>query len=805
MFGWLWGKLIPLLKPEADENTSTDERVENATAQETNPLRTHSTACAVLDRADSDVNLYKSLKSEAEKFLFDDNVDDAMLRFRSLLAAAKEGLYSMDPLTARMGLAVCMMKARWWRDAMDQLCLFQVDQNEMVAFLSAQCCQELDNVQLAVMYAKQCLGLLEGKGNRGPAYISALCVTAELSLQSNDFGSAAQFFRTAKLLCEQDDWKHSFAVRVRKGLLLCLEHFGNDSATKGDHRGALYCFRDYEKLVVKTNVREYCWLLHVLSISYSAVDDMENAIECRSKDVSLTAMNFGTTNVDYATSVNNLGFLLYKVGRFAKAIPFFEEALAIRNQALEKNHVDTRLAADNLEMAHLAWKYGRGRPHIVSVFHQCESCEKIRTDLFLCSGCKRAFYCDQICQSAHWESHKSACRAARNFVVKVSVPYGYSTTPEMFSCMSMLEFQKKLMSDYQLHNGFEELKIFDLNDEAVQALFDCEDLNLIGNQSFRDGDHKAALSFYVSAAESWWKYFSSGVKFFGIPFAFSECVGNISACEFEAGNFEDVIELCSSVLKVWGNHEKIRFRRAMSYEKLGLKAKALHDFRLHLDLEPENVSTLEAINRLWSSIYKDKPAKACGDLKCAHCAKPAVLKCSECLFTRYCCEDCQMSDWKRHRVVCKETRKLRMQEKSRTQSGRYSVPSISESGMVSCSSAGADGSWFYGLKEKRVYGRLRDSYRLRRSDVLEWKREILLSFEFFLARAAQKRLLPEWWDDSHTQSCLEYASGCIEKPLKKADVIARNGYMSGEHFVLRSLSATVYGTSYFAPTVGAAY
>lgn len=39
----------------------------------------------------------------------------------------------------------------------------------------------------------------------------------------------------------------------------------------------------------------------------------------------------------------------------------------------------------------------------------CNNCEKVDSELKVCSRCRKAFYCDATCQKAHYPKHKVEC------------------------------------------------------------------------------------------------------------------------------------------------------------------------------------------------------------------------------------------------------------------------------------------------------------------------------------------------------------------------------------------------------------
>jgi len=47
-----------------------------------------------------------------------------------------------------------------------------------------------------------------------------------------------------------------------------------------------------------------------------------------------------------------------------------------------------------------------------SAYYLCTYCKKSQPKLNTCSGCKRAYYCDRVCQKNHWKYHKDECKAA---------------------------------------------------------------------------------------------------------------------------------------------------------------------------------------------------------------------------------------------------------------------------------------------------------------------------------------------------------------------------------------------------------
>lgn len=70
------------------------------------------------------------------------------------------------------------------------------------------------------------------------------------------------------------------------------------------------------------------------------------------------------------------------------------------------------------------------------------------------------------------------------------------------------------------------------------------------------------------------------------------------------------------------------------------------------------------------------------------------------------------------------------------------------------------------------------------------------SYEGFLDLGAAKMLLPPYWSDENRRDCLNKSTSTIGEKLVKSDVVKKYGYESSETFVLRSISAAVYGTQY---------
>ena len=44
-----------------------------------------------------------------------------------------------------------------------------------------------------------------------------------------------------------------------------------------------------------------------------------------------------------------------------------------------------------------------------SKYQTCSYCKNVDRDLKVCSRCRKAYYCNQVCQKAHYPTHKQTC------------------------------------------------------------------------------------------------------------------------------------------------------------------------------------------------------------------------------------------------------------------------------------------------------------------------------------------------------------------------------------------------------------
>jgi tetratricopeptide (TPR) repeat protein len=538
-----------------------------------------------------------------------------------------------DRTSARVGVARrCMMKDKW-DDALR--CLDACEKNSESCLLEGKCLRAKGHLKEAYKFGSRCIEMSREVGDFGNDFVSASCFVGEVLIEVGDFPNAMKIYRGAEAYLKE-------SPMVNDGLQSVLTHLG-----KAD----------------KKKFTELCVLYHGLSVSYSAKGDLRQAVYYRLEDLRLTVEMYGTNHTEYATSINNLGLIMYKLKRFWKSVSLFEEALCIRKAQLGDANSSTNLSAEYLEMAKIGLRYGRGRSGIVSAtLFQCEFCEDISSSKLLCSACKRVFYCGSKCQTTHWQTHKAQCIEGKNMVVTIAFPYEMQASKELFMQYG-LGLQKQLMTNYLKNNGVLKKQIVTLTDELVGCLFEGEDCKLMGNEAFKERDFNKALKFYNKALDAFEGYVKKNGSFVGCPVVFVERGGNMSACCFELEDFKNAITMCTYALELIDDYAKIRLRRALSYEKLEMLMESLTDYRLYLDLVPGDGAIIQVIQRIRSALC-DKVFQVCGDYACETCGKAALLRCSGCFGVRYCSAECQLQHWERHKLSCTASMKLRQDEKA---------------------------------------------------------------------------------------------------------------------------------------------
>jgi tetratricopeptide (TPR) repeat protein len=547
-----------------------------------------------------------------------------------------------------------------------------------------------------------------------------------------------------------------FHVELETCLFSCLLALGNNARDEGRCADAVALMRECEKYV-NGNAEYHSAVMNVLCYCYTDLGDVKRAFECRKKDVEVVEAGLGREHVRYAYSVGQMGQHLLYLKRFAAAETMFEESLRVRRLLLGDDDALTRETLLHWELARISLRYrvSASKPYAPpNPVGQCESCENVGEGLGCCTSCKRVWYCNAECQMSHWAAHKAHCREWKTFAVKFAVPFGCGRSPEEMRKVSA----KHLWREYQQYKGVVERLVIDMPEESLGFCVFGERAKVEGETELKAG-RPAVAEDQFSTPPAMWEQYVAG-KAVGTPFVFVECTLRAADCCMQRRTWNTAIGHYVKVLQLWPDDVAARRNCAMAFEELGRFRQALLHFRVHYDVSGGTAESAELIRPIHRKTEEE-------EAKCGNCGKPGVLACSKCCHVRYCSAACQKQHWRVHRGEC--------------------------------AAAEQDGSWFRGLDEAAVFRKLLDSYRLRRSEVLKHKEETICPFEDYLKRAVDKCVLPRWWDEARTRQCLEQTRKTLSVPLVKEQVVATALY------AVRSLAATVCGTSYCSPERGAEF
>jgi hypothetical protein len=77
-----------------------------------------------------------------------------------------------------------------------------------------------------------------------------------------------------------------------------------------------------------------------------------------------------------------------------------------------------------------------------------------------------------------------------------------------------------------------------------------------------------------------------------------------------------------------------------------------------------NFYVLRADQRKMSSFaaYKFKELRVYSRIICLQCDKPGVRACGSCMWAYYCSKECQLTNWREHKVLCKECKEPEVEE-----------------------------------------------------------------------------------------------------------------------------------------------
>jgi tetratricopeptide (TPR) repeat protein len=557
---------------------------------------------------------------------------------------------------------------------------------------------------------------------------------------------------------------------LTKDILTCLLILVECACYERRLSDAVALLHECESYVTE-NSAEYSTVMASLAKNYGRLGDLKREYEYCKKDLESVEKRLGKEHEKTGRSLFALGINLAHLKRFGLALELFERAAAILQHLLGQDSEGLDRLQQVLDDAGICLRYAAHDGSMMNSLWQCERCESFAEVMGRCSGCARVWYCNDECQKLHWATHKAKCREWQNIAVKFATP---------FSGHERGQSKRDVFLAYQKHNGVIERRVADMSDRLRGVLWRVESRAATGRRALRSGKVVEAAQCLDEGCRLWAGSECVGL---GTPFPRVECYMSLVACAVAHRDWDSAIDLCSLVLEQRQDHIAARMRRAALQEQVGMLSMALFDFRALYDIAGRGASAVESIRRVSSLIQDEEEASGCGDYVCVNCLKAGELVCSKCQHVRYCSATCQKEHWKAHRPVC----------------GEPIAQSLGKASKAESEFVAHVGSWHRGLSESLVYRRLQESCRLRRSDVLKYKNECVGTFDDFPTRAADKCFLPRWWEAAHARRCLDDTRDAVAEPLAKADVSPR------ELWVLRALSAAVYGTSYYSPVIGATY
>ncbi|WP_020559052.1 tetratricopeptide repeat protein, partial [Thiofilum flexile] len=75
------------------------------------------------------------------------------------------------------------------------------------------------------------------------------------------------------------------------------------------------------------------------------------ALPLYERSLAIREQALGKDHPEVATSLNNLAVLYESMGEYAKALTLYERSLAINEKVLGKNHPNTKITRENYERA----------------------------------------------------------------------------------------------------------------------------------------------------------------------------------------------------------------------------------------------------------------------------------------------------------------------------------------------------------------------------------------------------------------------------------------------------------------------